>query len=92
MARLRRPVNDVIGLAIRLPRFRPDACVGWNQRAIGKVRPVAADGGVESAPAAGIDGVIDMIDPLDILDRSAPGPRDQMSNGCQAPPARAPDR
>src|SRR5205823_14435522 len=46
--------------------LRPDAGIAGLQRAIGKTRPVAADGGVEGIAAPGIDGIVDRIDPFDV--------------------------
>ena len=64
-ARLLGALNDEIAKPGRCS-FRSNACIGWNQCAVGEARPVTPDGGVRSAPLIWINRVVDMVDPLNV--------------------------
>jgi hypothetical protein len=53
--------------ARRARELRPNAGVGWLQRAaVGQAGPVLANGGIKALGAARVDIVVDRIDPLDV--------------------------
>ena len=62
-----RPVNhEIAGRLMRRLDLRTDAAVSGLQGALGQTRPVFADLAVETGGAAGIDRIVDGVDPLDI--------------------------
>src|SRR5690606_39232173 len=62
-----RSLNDEIGIGLAgSGKLRADAAVGRLQAAVGKARPVGADGAVKAVGAGRVDMIVDPVDPFDI--------------------------